>query len=224
VAFLLVEIYSSFVYNKHMDKQNGVNEMNAVAAEYTLEAIGRGEQTSIAIKVKGYWSRESITVYARPYMFDENGAWGFIICHSSGGRDKDEVEGDAQAARYFAEGMILAADIVDELKSKVDVLNKYREQMKAEVEAEYEAKQAAHAAKVAADSCIGSLLAESLIHSLKVGYVGVIRARKLGEDRFAVSFTRKAHGNAIIYANGVRVSVKAAVDLLATMSTRIEQE
>lgn len=198
--------------------------MNAVAEDYTLEAIGRGEQSSISIEVDGYWSRESITVYARANLFGEKGTWDFIISHSSGGRDKDEVEDDAQAARNFAEGMILAADIVDELKSKVDVLNKYREQMKAEVEAEYEATQGARAAKVAADSCIGSLLAESLIHSLKVGYVGVIRARKLGEDRVAVSFTRKAHGNAIIYANGVRVSVKAAVELLATMSVRIEQE
>lgn len=198
--------------------------MNAVAQDYTLEAIGRGDQSSISIKVKGYWSRDSITVYARTALFGEKGAWEFSISHSSGGRDTDEVESDAQAARYFAEGMILAANIVDELQSKVDVLNKYHEQMKAELKAEYEAEQAAKAAKVAADSCIGPLLAESLIDSLKSGHMAAIHARKLGEDRVAVSFTRKAQGNAIIYANGARISKKAAVELLATMSVRVEHE
>lgn len=194
--------------------------MNAVAQDYTLEAIGRGEQSSISIKVKGYWSHSSITVYARANLFGEKGTWDFSISHSSGGRDKDEVEGDAQAARYFAEGMILAAEIVEELQSNVDVLNKYHEQMKAELKAEYEAEQAAKAAKAAADSCIGSLLAKSLIDSLKSGHMAAIYARMLGKDRVAVSFTCKAQGNAIIYANGTRISVKEAVELLATMSVR----
>ena len=93
--------------------------MNAVAQDYTLEAIGRGDQTSISIKVKGYWSQSSITVYARADLFAEKGTWDFRISHILGGRDTDEVESDAQAARYFAEGMILAANIVDELQSRL---------------------------------------------------------------------------------------------------------
>ena len=205
--------------------------MNAVAQEYTLEEIGRGRRSSISIKVRGYWSQEAITVYVRPEFYGEKvyirpefygekGKWSFQISHSSGGRDHNEVESDARAARYFAEGLYLAADIVGELQANLDTLNRFQADERDRMRVEFEQEQARKQAALEADTPLGMVAATQLVDALKSGLCKEIRIFNRGQERSSGSLTCIRRANVTLYIGGIRTSHKDAVARIAETSSR----
>ena len=75
----------------------------------------------VSYKVKGFWSRDSITVYIKRSMKwerpeGESATWEAAVTWSTGGRDPKEVECDLEAAGYFAEAIQDAVQFANLLK------------------------------------------------------------------------------------------------------------
>jgi hypothetical protein len=203
-------------------------------APLNVEAIGRGFSSSLQISAYGYWSRDPITVYIRRgYRKDkETGSylWEFSISHSSGGRDTKQVECDEQAVRYFAQGLLLAAQLVDTLKGQLDELNRFADdEMEKHKRAAEEAARAQQA-KFDADTPLGDRLAKALVLTaeaavLTTGKACRILAANRGSDAvYDIPVLRDSRTGRITFdfrTTGMRkVSGRKAVEHLACLSHR----
>lgn len=194
-------------------------------ASYSYD-IGRADGSTghfrIPIKVKGFWSGESITVYGDYRCYGSTG-WKFTISHSSGGRDTKEVECDGEAAKNFGEAMIAAGNLVALLRS-VSYINKltseYESALALRAEQERIERQARQE-RIDADPAIGESVAKEFLENLEPNEIVI--AIKRGEEVSSYSnreFRVSNYGNRTYYKNGERISKKEAIKQLAEYSER----
>lgn len=73
---------------------------------------------NIKFNVLGYWS-DVITLRVRRDFKSSNAEWSASVSHSSGGRDTKVIISDIEAERNFAKAILAAADLADELMTRV---------------------------------------------------------------------------------------------------------
>lgn len=78
-----------------------------------LERFYETGRLSVPIRVKGYWSRESIHLYldCNKNWLEKESTFELNVTHSSGGRDPKEVPSDLVAEFNFAQGLIGAVTL-----------------------------------------------------------------------------------------------------------------
>lgn len=192
---------------------------NFTIAAYDLSKLG-AESTSISCKVKGYWSRDLITVYVRrEYMGKDKGTWNTTISYGSGGREPQEVKSDTEAARYFAEALVAMANLADELMTKCDMLEANYQRQIEEYAAAEKARQEAKQAKIDADPVLGSDKAKDLVMQLLTARNAYAKMYKRGEDSpYCVTVTTRE--KTLFYISGSRISRNELVLKLAESSNR----
>ena len=137
------------------------------------ESIGSG--FSFSVKVKGFWSSDSISVYINRSMFsDGNSATGFSsaykisVSHSSGGRDSKEVADDIEAEHYFGEALIgVAKYIREEIQPRIPAWERMYQEERAAERAEIEAAKKEQQAKIDADPEVGEQQAKVYAHMIR---------------------------------------------------------
>jgi hypothetical protein len=142
--------------------------------EYNFE-IGEYDITqfdghlNIEYKVKGFWSRGVISIFVRRNYMAKGPDYDFTIMASSGGREKAEVESDAEAYRYYAEALLDAANLIDVIKANhiKDLEKAYQEHVQ-ELARRREEAAAARRAAVENDTKVGRLEAELTVERMKL--------------------------------------------------------
>ena len=148
---------------------------------FTINLNGRdldqsiGSNLSIGVKVKGFWSNDSINVYINRRVLEDtssqigfSSAYNISISHSSGGRDKNEVPDDVEAEQYFGEALIGVAKFVrEEIQPRLATWERlFQEELAAE-RAEIEAAKKEQQAKIDADPAVGEQQAKVYAHMLR---------------------------------------------------------
>lgn len=151
---------------------------------YTINLNGRDLDASIytgfsfSVKIRGYWSIESINVYVSRNMFvDETCETGYTISmsHSSGGRDKNEVADDVEAEQYYGEALIGVAKFVrEEIQPRLPMWERMYQEERAAKRAEIEAAKKEQQAKVDADTEVGEKEAKVYAHMLRGGVISEV--------------------------------------------------
>ena len=154
---------------------------------YTINLNGRdldksiGHGFSFGVKIKGFWSSDSIYVSINRSMFsDENSANGFSsaykisVSHSSGGRSK-EVADDVEAEQYFGEALIGVAKFVrEEIQPRLPMWERMYQEERAAERAEIEAAKKEQQAKVDADTEVGEKEAKVCAYMLRGGVISEV--------------------------------------------------
>ena len=182
-----------------------------------IETSARTGSARATVKVKGYWSSDTITLYLRRgYVGSKE--WLVEISHSSGGRDSKEVACDLEAETYYGEALIALAQYGRELQKRFPEFEAQYQEYIAELRAESERAAAERDARIAADTAVGELLAKKLADSLTFG--GAIKARVRGwtDTYHQVTFTKSLRGRTIFRVGGDVTSKKAFISKLAEMS------
>ena len=151
---------------------------------YTIYLNGRDLDASIhtgfsfSVKIRGYWSSESIKVYVRRNMFvDETCETRYTISmsHSSGGRDPKEVFDDVEAEQYFGEALIVVAKFVrEEIQPRFPMWERMYQEERAAERAEIEAAKKKQQAKVDADTEVGEKEAKVCAYMLRGGVISEV--------------------------------------------------
>lgn len=137
------------------------------------ESIGSG--FSFGVKVKGFWSSESINVYInRSINADENSVIGFSsaykisVSHSSGGRASKEVADDVEAEQYFGEALIGVTKFIrEEIQPRLAIWERLFQEERAAERAEIEAAKKEQQAKIDADQEVGEQQAKVYAHMIR---------------------------------------------------------
>ena len=149
------------------------------ANEINLD-VSIGSDLCIPVKVKGFWSRDSINIYVSRSMFNSSGEVGepsykVSINHSSGGRDTKEVACDIEAAQYFGEAMLGVVKYVrEEIEPRLEMWEKmYQEEIAVE-RARIEAAQKAKEEKFNADVEVGDKAAKVIAQQMRSGRINEV--------------------------------------------------
>lgn len=194
--------------------------------EYNFE-IGEYDITqfdghlNIDYKVKGFWSSSIITIFVRRNYMAKGPDYDFRISASSGGREKEEVESDAEAYRYYAEALVDAANLIDILKANhIKDLEKAYQAYVGELKARREEAEAARRAAIENDTKVGRLEAELTVERMKLEAKKspYIRSRREYRPR-GQDYTRKIcavfHERQTTFEHdGRRMSAKDLIDIL----------
>ena len=193
--------------------------MNYTIADYDLKELGRGTFSSITCKVKGYWSRDTITIYIER-GWNEKAEWKCRISYGSGGRDTKEVVSDMEAGRNFAEALTAMCNLADELMTSfyVNKLEAAYQDYRAELKAEAARKQAEIQALIDADEEMGVINASALLNTMiekdycRVNLFprGCDRPKELYSSRRA-KVTFYLDGNRISKADALAAMIKSSV-------------
>ena len=148
---------------------------------YTINLNGRdldesiGSSMSIGVKVKGFWSIESINLYINRRILEDtssqtgfSSAYNISIIHASGGRDKNEVPDDVEAEQYFGEALIGVAKFVrEEIQPRLAIWERLFQEERAAERAEIEAAKKEQQAKIDADQEVGEQQAKVYAHMIR---------------------------------------------------------
>ena len=134
------------------------------------ESIGSG--FSFGVKVKGFWSNDSIHVYINRSMFtDKKSSTGFSpeykisVSHSSGGRASKEVADDVEAEQYFGEALIGVTKFIrEEIQPRIPAWERMYQEERAAERAEIEAAKKEQQAKVYAHMIRGAVINEVVLY------------------------------------------------------------
>ena len=121
------------------------NQLPFSHTEIDLDRLAENGSIVINYKVDGFWSGTTITVYA-DIRHDFKNQRYFLktsVSHSSGGRDTGELEDDNQASRNFANAVLHAADLADELKGRTDLIPLYVKSLKERIAEEKKRREQA---------------------------------------------------------------------------------
>lgn len=155
---------------------------------FTINLNGRdldksiGSGFSFGVKVKGFWSSDSINVYINRSMFaDENSANGFSsaykisVSHSSGGRDSKEVADDIEAEQYFGEALVGVTKFIrEEIQPRLDMWERMYQEERAAERLAIEAAKKEQQAKIDADAEVGEQQAKVYAHMLRGGVINEV--------------------------------------------------
>ena len=148
---------------------------------FTINLNGRdldesiGSSLSIGVKVKGFWSNDSINLFINRRMFADtssqtgfSSAYKISMSHSSGGRDSKEVPDDVEAEQYFGEALIGVAKFVrEEIQPRLAIWERLFQEERAAERAEIEAARKEQQAKIDADPAVGEQQAKVYAHMLR---------------------------------------------------------
>ena len=148
---------------------------------FTINLNGRnldesiGSNLSIGVKVKGFWSNDSINLYINRRILEDtssqigfSSAYNISFSHSSGGRDKNEVPDDVDAEQYFGEALIGVAKFVrEEIQPRLAMWERLFQEERAAERAEIEAAKKEQQAKIDADQEVGEQQAKVYAHMLR---------------------------------------------------------
>jgi hypothetical protein len=195
--------------------------MSYTIQEFDINTVAETGWASIATKVDGYWSRDSITLYLQRnarYSHDMVRAdWKISISHSSGGRDTKGGIGEIDAAINFGNAMIGVAELARDIEANhIDKLEASYVAYRAEQVREEAEKKSAAEAELAADPAVGDIMAKTLISALTINHRPILTFPR-GKTERQQSFMIRGQ-KATIYLNGNRVSKADATRLLANMS------
>lgn len=187
--------------------------------EIDLPSAGAHGGASLYIKVDGYWSSSSITLYIRRDW--RSHVWSAEVSHSSGGRDTEEEPDNLIASTNFGNALIETAKyghhIIDNYAT---TLESYFQEQQSLNTAQREAERTAQAAKVEADTPLTELQAKLLIKIAKDTAVGYQSVTILLFSRGAeISHPLERTPTSWIY-NGSRIHRDKVLPLLLTMSHR----
>jgi hypothetical protein len=184
----------------------------------TLESIGTASGGVVDVKIKGFWSGSTITLYVQR-GFGGKALWNVSVSVSSGGRDTKEVTTDAEAYTYFAEALIAATELAKAYEASTDVLESFYQKRAAKDRAEFEAERALQAAKVEADTPMGEEKAKQLVARMVSGEIQLVTVFARGNDRPSpLSCTIRA--KAKLYFCGGIIARAEAIRMLAGASAR----
>jgi hypothetical protein len=186
-------------------------------AEYDLEQIGRSGMGSVRCKVTGFWSGDSITLYASR---DFGKGWRFTISNSSGGRDTDELADDMVAYKNYAAALDAMCDVGKMLRMNVPVLEAAYEAQRAIDRAEHEAERAAQAAAIEADKSLGAETATVLVEAMATTGAH-LKAFLRGNDRPTIVTVARREKTKYYFAGSV-IAKKALIAKLSDMSCRTD--
>lgn len=189
-------------------------------SQFSLQSLATS-LSCIQIKVHGFWSRDSITIYVNR-GFSEKSKWNISISWSSGSRDTKEVEKDEDAAENFAAAMLKAAEIARNLRINEVFLEDFYQKHAAELRAEYEKQQQEKQRLVDEDTIMTEEYSKELIaKNVPSGPVQVvISLRERGKTTFANYGFRRTHegGRLVVEVNGRVSSMKKAIDHMVQQS------
>lgn len=159
-------------------------------------SIGSG--FSFGVKVKGFWSNESIHVYVNRSMFvDEKSATGFSsdykisVSHSSGGRDTKEVADDIEAEQYFGEALVGVTKFIrEEIQPRLDMWERMYQEERAAERLAIEAAKKEQQAKIDADPEVGEQQAKVYAHMLRGGVINEVVLYVRGSDEHCQTISR----------------------------------
>lgn len=198
-------------------------------SNYTIEKfdISRSSNRLVSrVKVKGYWSSDSITAYInREMRWDSNYSattpeWKVSMSHSSGGRDTKEVADDLEAELNFAEAMTaLALYVRDFLSTNLEKLEAAYQAEILEMKQREADRLKEIAERIAADALISKDTVDNLLAALT--YRTQIKAYSLGGTR-PVYITLANNNNKTYRLNGERVAKRRVLEVLNSASIRTE--
>lgn len=185
-------------------------------AEYDLEQIGRNGMGSVRCKVTGFWSGDSITMYANRNIGGSD--WTFTLSNSSGGRDTDEVADDMDAYKNYAAALDAMCAVGKGLRNDVDKLEAAYQAQRVIDRAEREAEKAAQAAAFEADERLGDVAATLLVDAMATTGNPVRAFRRA--DNWAIEVTVARREKTKFYHAGSTISKKDLIAKLAEYSHR----
>lgn len=198
-------------------------------SNYTIEKfdISRSSNRLVSrVKVKGYWSSDSITAYInREMRWDSNYSattpeWKVSMSHSSGGRDTKEVADDLEAELNFAEAMTaLALYVRDFLSTNLEKLEAAYQAEILEMKQREADRLKEIAERIAADALLSKDTVDNLLAALT--YRTQIKAYSLGGTR-PVYITLANNNNKTYRLNGERVAKRRVLEVLNSASIRTE--
>lgn len=193
--------------------------MNYTIDSFDINTLGRSGMTSIACRVKGYWSSDTIRVYLQRDYIRNGGDWKASVSYGSGGRDTKVVESDTEACRYFAEALVAMCDLADFLIAQKDKLEAAYRQQADELAAARAAAELAKQAKIEADPAIGTAKARGIVGEMLAKRYCTVNMFERGADRpTLVSLVTGA--KSVFYIAGNRVGKADVVAALSRASTR----
>ena len=189
---------------------------NFVINTANIEASARTGYARATVKVNGYWSSDTMTLYLERGRFDSK-EWGISISHSSGGRDTKEVARDLEAETYYGEALIALAQYGRELQKRFPEFEaQYKEYVK-KLRAENDRINKEREERIAADPAVGELMAKKLADELLFGQS--MKARQRGiSNGYPVTFSKSMRGRTMFYVGGSVVSKKVFISKLSELS------
>ena len=198
-------------------------------SNYTIEKfdISQSSHRLVSrVKIKGYWSSDSITAYInREMRWDSNYSattpeWKVSMSHSSGGRDTKEVADDLEAELNFAEAMTALALYVRDFLSTN--LEKLEAAYQAEI-LEMKRREADLLKEIAERIAADSLISKDTVNNLLAALTSrtQIKAYSLGGTS-PVYITLANNNNKTYRLNGERVAKRRVLEVLNSASIRTE--
>jgi len=143
----------------------------SISRDTPIEEAAKSGFVSFRVKVRGFWSRESITGYIRRDR--STGEWVPTVSSSSGGRDEKEVPSDLAAYAYFAQALQGLITYLEDLG--IDFEHIYQTEVKARKDEEIR--------RLEADPAFTEEQANALLNTL-------VQALKNGSETYALVFAR----------------------------------
>ncbi len=182
-----------------------------------IETSVRSGYARATVKVKGYWSGDSITLYLERGRFGSK-EWGISISHSSGGRDTKEVQCDIAAETNFGQALVAIAQYARELKARFPEFEAQYQEYVAELKAESVRLAEVRDGRIAAYEPVGDAIAKNLADQLFFGQALKARVRGWDESYSTVTFSKSLRGKTMFYVGGSVTSKKVFISKLAEMS------
>lgn len=131
-------------------------------SKYEINQVN--DRFSLPVKVRGYWSTDSIRLYVRRSY---EGVWYAELSHSSGGRDTNVVSDDLEAETNFGMALIAIAQEGRAILAQKDVLESNFQRIREEQRASAEAEIKRQEALIAEDTALGEEKASELVKHIK---------------------------------------------------------
>jgi hypothetical protein len=195
---------------------DNVTTSQFVESEWDLRGIARGDISSVAYKVTGFWSADSLRVYIHRDAYGSEGTWKYDIGRSSGGRDENIVLDEAEAAENYAAALMRAASLVRTLRTHTAELKVFYDEYREELRVQHEAEKAAAVAKLEADLAVTEAnaiafmaVATAQTKASSIRFMTYTLSKRADKGRFYIEIN--AGEKVSFKLDGVRISYKDLV-------------
>lgn len=195
---------------------------------FDLNLIGSQSNSSIKIKVKGFWSYDHMSLWIRR-GYGTAPVWDVTLSISSGGRDTSEVASDLDAYENHATALKAAIELGRFIEANTDVLEAAYQARRQEIRAEFEAERAAKELAVSADPAVGMGHAKAIVAKMhadvkanysKYGFVSTVLVYERGTDIVRKLIAYRSNLNIVFLYNNCKVSKAEAEAYVAKSSHR----
>lgn len=188
---------------------------------HLIEQVGGG-YLDLTFGAEGYWS-DSIFRLGVRRSWDNDGVWEVSLSHSSGGRDKDEVESDIEATKNFVSAYLAVATVAELIESNTDTLEEEYQRQEVIAQKRDEQLKREKQLRYDQDLPIGKLdakhIVEKMISDKKDGEEVKLEFKERGEDYVFSIFPIETWNGSIVWRmNGTPYSRKEITALIANSS------